>query len=111
MGAKMGREVASKTRDKAGDGTTTATVLAQCIFSEGIKLVEAGASPMELKRGIDAAVASVVAEVKKLATPSKDKSTIAQVGAISANGDTTIGTMLPDAMEQADKQGDITVKT
>ncbi|HEV3194341.1 MAG TPA: chaperonin GroEL, partial [Polyangiaceae bacterium] len=110
MGAQMVREVASKTSDKAGDGTTTATVLAQCIFSEGIKLVEAGASPMELKRGIDAAVASVVAEVKKLSTPSKDKATIAQVGSISANGDTTIGNMLADAMEKVGKEGVITVE-
>src|SRR5476651_2350807 len=80
MGAQMVREVASKTSDKAGDGTTTATVLAQAIFTEGLKLVEAGANPMDLKRGIDAAVARVVAEVKKLATPTKEKATIAQVG-------------------------------
>src|SRR5277367_2468226 len=83
MGAQMVREVASKTSDKAGDGTTTATVLAQSIFAEGIKLVEAGTNPMDLKRGIDAAVAVVVAEVKKLSTPTKDKNTIAQVGTIS----------------------------
>ena len=87
MGAQMVREVASKTSDKAGDGTTTATVLAQSIFSEGLKLVEAGTNPMALKRGIDAAVAAVVAAVKKLSTPTKDKATIAQVGTISANGD------------------------
>src|SRR5277367_1552725 len=83
MGAQMVREVASKTSDKAGDGTTTATVLAQAIFSQGLRLVEAGANPMDLKRGIDAAVAAVVAEVKKLSTPTKDKNTIAQVGTIS----------------------------
>src|SRR4029077_13493801 len=94
MGAQMVREVASRTSDKAGDGTTTATVLAQAIFVEGLKLVEAGANPMELKRGIDAAVACVVEEVKKLATPTKDKATIAQVGTVSANGDAAIGTML-----------------
>src|ERR1700690_2270391 len=90
MGAQMVREVASKTSDKAGDGTTTATVLAQAIFSEGLKLVEAGANPMGLKRGIDAAVGCGVAEGKKVATPTKDKTTIAQVGTISANGDTEI---------------------
>src|SRR5277367_5936104 len=83
MGAQMVREVASKTSDKAGDGTTTATVLAQSIYSEGLKMVEAGTNPMDLKRGIDAAVAAVVAEVKKLSTPTKDKNTIAQVGTIS----------------------------
>src|SRR6516162_3379865 len=110
MGAQMVREVASKTSDKAGDGTTTATVLAQSIFSEGLKLVEAGANPMELKRGIDAAVGVVVAEVKKQSTPTKDKTTIAQVGTISANGDETIGTMLADAMEKVGKEGVITVE-
>src|ERR1700751_5388610 len=86
MGAQMVREVASRTSDKAGDGTTTATVLAQAIFVEGLKLVEAGANPMGLKRGVDAAVQAVVAEVKKLAVPTKEKGTIAQVGTISANG-------------------------
>src|SRR5579863_3195668 len=110
MGAQMVREVASKTSDKAGDGTTTATVLAQSIFVEGLKLVEAGANPMEVKRGIDAAVARVVAEVKKLATPTKEKATIAQVGIVSANGDETIGTMLADAMEKVGKEGVITVE-
>src|ERR1700722_9694565 len=110
MGAQMVREVASKTSDKAGDGTTTATVLAQSIFSEGIKLVEAGADPMALKRGIDLAVAAVVAAVKAASTPTKDKGTIAQVGTISANGDTTIGTMLADAMEKVGKEGVITVE-
>src|SRR6202050_464796 len=82
MGAQMVKEVASKTSDNAGDGTTTATVLAQSIFAEGIKLVEAGTNPMDLKRGIDAAVVRVVEQVKKLAIPSKDKSTIEQVGTI-----------------------------
>src|SRR5215472_17181945 len=110
MGAQMVREVASRTSDKAGDGTTTATVLAQAIFVEGLKLVEAGANPMELKRGIDTAVVRVVEEVKKLATPTKDKATIGQVGTISANGDETIGTMLADAMEKVGKEGVITVE-
>ncbi|HEX8789607.1 MAG TPA: chaperonin GroEL [Polyangiaceae bacterium] len=110
MGAQMVREVASKTSDKAGDGTTTATVLAQSIFVEGLKLVEAGTNPMSLKRGIDAAVAAVVGEVKKLSTPTKEKATIAQVGTISANGDETIGTMLADAMEKVGKEGVITVE-
>ncbi len=110
MGAQMVREVASRTSDKAGDGTTTATVLAQSIFAEGLKLVEAGANPMGLKRGIDAAVASIVAEVKKLATPTKDKTTIAQVGTISANGDSAVGSMLADAMEKVGKEGVITVE-
>src|SRR5271165_5592896 len=110
MGAQMVREVASRTSDKAGDGTTTATVLAQSIFSEGLKLVEAGANPMGLKRGIEAAVALVVAEVKKISTPTKDKTTIAQVGTISANGDTAVGSMLADAMEKVGKEGVITVE-
>jgi chaperonin GroEL len=110
MGAQMVREVASKTSDKAGDGTTTATVLAQSIYTEGLKLVEAGANPMALKRGIDAAVARVVEEVKKLSTPTKDKATIAQVGTISANGDSAIGAMLADAMEKVGKEGVITVE-
>src|SRR5215472_474821 len=110
MGAQMVREVASKTSDKAGDGTTTATVLAQSIFTEGLKIVEAGANPMEVKRGIDAAVHRVVEEVKKLSKPTKDKATIAQVGTVSANGDETIGTMLADAMEKVGKEGVITVE-
>jgi chaperonin GroEL len=110
MGAQMVREVASKTSDKAGDGTTTATVLAQAIFNEGLKLVEAGANPMLLKKGIDAAVAVIVAEVKKQAVPTKDKATIAQVGTISANGDSDIGNMLAEAMEKVGKEGVITVE-
>src|ERR1700678_1175090 len=88
LGAQMVREVASKTSDKAGDGTTTATVLAQSLYVNGLRLVEAGHNPMDLKRGIDAAVAVIVAEIKKLATPTKDKEHIAQIGTISANGDT-----------------------
>src|SRR5579859_6892465 len=110
MGAQMVREVASKTSDKAGDGTTTATVLAQSMFTEGLKLVEAGTNPMDLKRGIDAAVAVVVAEIKKAAAPAKEKATITQVGTISANGDATVGTMLADAMEKVGKEGVITVE-
>ena len=110
MGAQMVREVASKTSDKAGDGTTTATVLAQAIYTQGLMLVEAGHNPMELKRGIDQAVQAVVAEVKKLATPTKDKEHISQVGTISANGDKTIGDMLASAMEKVGKEGVITVE-
>src|SRR5277367_6373733 len=103
MGAQMVREVASKTSDKAGDGTTTATVLAQSIYVNGLRLVEAGHNPMDLKRGIDAAVATIVAEIKKLATPTKDKEHIAQIGTISANGDTEIGNKLAEAMEKVGK--------
>src|ERR1700754_572464 len=91
MGAQMVREVASKTSDIAGDGTTTATVLAQAIFREGSKLVAAGHNPMEIKRGIDAAVEVLVAELKNMAKSTKDPNEIAQVGTISANGDTEIG--------------------
>src|SRR5690349_21870338 len=91
MGAQMVREVASKTNDDAGDGTTTATVLAQAIYREGAKIVAAGRNPMELKRGIDKAVDAVVDELKKLSTPTKGKEDIAQVGTISANGDTENG--------------------
>src|SRR5882757_7576512 len=91
MGAQMVKEVASKTSDVAGDGTTTATVLAQAIFREGAKLVAAGHNPMDLKRGIDKAVEVVVAELKKISKPIKDQKEIAQVGIISANGDETIG--------------------
>src|SRR5258708_2453914 len=110
MGAQMVREVASKTSDKAGDGTTTATVLAQALYTNGLKLVEAGHNPMDLKRGIDAAVEAIVGEIKKLATPTKDKEHIAQIGTISANGDTAIGNMLADAMEKVGKEGVITVE-
>jgi chaperonin GroEL len=110
MGAQMVKEVASKTSDVAGDGTTTATVLAQAIFREGAKLVAAGHNPMDIKRGIDKAVAAIVAELKKLAKPTKDKKEIAQVGTISANGDTTIGQIIADAMEKVGKEGVITVE-
>src|ERR1700733_3337828 len=109
MGAQMVREVASKTSDVAGDGTTTATVLAQSIFREGIKNVTAGANPMALKRGIDKAVAAVTEELKKLSKPVKGKM-IAQVGTISANSDDTIGTIIAEAMEKVGKDGVITVE-
>ena len=110
MGAQMLREVASKTSDVAGDGTTTATVLAQAIFREGVKNVTAGANPMDLKRGIDRAVEIVVEEVKKLSRPTKDKKEIAQVGTISANNDPTIGDLIAEAMEKVGKDGVITVE-
>jgi chaperonin GroEL len=110
MGAQMLREVASKTSDVAGDGTTTATVLAQAIFREGVKNVTAGGNPMDLKRGIDRAVEIVVEEVKKLSRPTKDKKEIAQVGTISANNDPTIGDLIAEAMEKVGKDGVITVE-
>src|SRR5205823_8813712 len=110
MGAQMVKEVASKTSDLAGDGTTTATVLAQAIFREGVKNVTAGANPMDLKRGIDRAVEVVVEEVKKLSRPTKDKKEIAQVGTISANNDPTIGDLIAEAMEKVGKDGVITVE-
>src|SRR6476659_7818253 len=110
MGAQMVKEVASKTSDVAGDGTTTATVLAQAIFREGCKLVAAGHNPMDIKRGIDKAVTSVVAELKKMSKPTKDQKEIAQVGTISANGDTTIGGIIADAMQKVGKEGVITVE-
>jgi chaperonin GroEL len=110
MGAQMVKEVASKTSDVAGDGTTTATVLAQSIYNEGAKLVAAGLNPMDLKRGIDAAVAAVIDEVKKMSTPTKGKEDIAQVGTISANGDTEIGEMIAEAMKKVGKEGVITVE-
>ncbi|HEX4478129.1 MAG TPA: chaperonin GroEL [Polyangiaceae bacterium] len=110
MGAQMVREVASKTSDVAGDGTTTATVLAQAIYREGAKLVAAGHNPMEIKRGIDKAVVAVVEAVKKAAKPTKDRNEIAQVGSISANGDAAIGLLLADAMEKVGKEGVITVE-
>jgi chaperonin GroEL len=109
LGARMVREVASKTSDVAGDGTTTATVLAQCLFREGIKNVTAGANPMELKKGIEKAVALVVDELKKLSKPVKGKM-IAQVGTISANSDETIGGIIAEAMEKVGKDGVITVE-
>ncbi|MDX2010133.1 MAG: chaperonin GroEL [Myxococcaceae bacterium] len=110
MGAQMVKEVASKTSDIAGDGTTTATVLAQAIFREGAKLVAAGHNPMEIKRGIDKAVTTIVAELKKLAKPTQGKKDIAQVGTISANGDTTIGNIIAEAMDKVGKEGVITVE-
>src|SRR5437867_1160183 len=109
MGAQMVKEVASKTSDVAGDGTTTATILAQAIYREGSKNVTAGANPMELKRGIEKAVAAVTAELKKLSKPVKGKM-IAQVGTISANNDETIGSIIAEAMEKVGKDGVITVE-
>jgi chaperonin GroEL len=109
MGAQMVKEVASKTSDVAGDGTTTATVLAQAIFREGVKTVAAGANPMALKRGIDKAVERATAEIKKMAKPVKGDM-IAQVGTISANGDATIGELIAQAMEKVGKDGVITVE-
>jgi len=110
MGAQMVREVASKTSDTAGDGTTTATILAQSIFREGVKAVAAGANPMALKRGIEKAVEVIVNEVKKLSKDVKDNETIAQVGTISANGDTDIGNTIAEAMKKVGKDGVITVE-
>ena len=110
MGAQMVKEVASKTSDVAGDGTTTATVLARSIFTEGIKMVAAGHDPMSLKRGIDCAVTAVTAELKNLSKPTKDRREIAQVGTISANNDSTIGDIIADAMEKVGKEGVITVE-
>ncbi len=110
MGAQMVREVASKTSDVAGDGTTTATILAQSIFREGVKSVAAGANPMALKRGIEKAVALVTEEVKKLSKPVTTEDKIAQVGTISANGDTTIGDTIAQAMKKVGKDGVITVE-
>jgi chaperonin GroEL len=110
MGAQMVKEVASKTSDVAGDGTTTATVLAQSIYREGSKLVAAGHNPMEIKRGIDKAVETIIAELKKLSKPTKDHKEIAQVGIISANGDATIGNIIAEAMQKVGKEGVITVE-
>src|SRR6266566_2815808 len=111
MGAQMVKEVATKTSDLAGDGTTTATVLAQAIFREGLKSVTAGSNPMSLKRGIDRAVETVVEELKKISVPtSGNKKDIAQVGAISANNDPEIGKLIADAMEKVGKDGVITVE-
>ena len=110
MGARMVNEVASKTSDVAGDGTTTATVLAEAIFSEGLKSLSAGANPMALKRGIDKAVEVVIEELRKLSTPVNERSQIAQVASISANNDSVIGELLADAMEKVGKEGVITVE-
>ncbi len=110
MGAQMVKEVASKTSDTAGDGTTTATVLAQAIYREGSKVVAAGANPMDVKRGIDLAVEEVVKELKKLSKPTKDQKEISQVGTISANNDETIGNIIAEAMNKVGKEGVITVE-
>jgi chaperonin GroEL len=110
MGAQMVKEVASNTSDEAGDGTTTATVLAQAIIREGLKSVAAGANPMDLKRGIDQAVAAATEELKKLSKPCKDPKAIAQVGTISANSDESIGKTIADAMAKVGKEGVITVE-
>src|SRR6266700_1213232 len=110
MGAQMVKEVATKTSDIAGDGTTTATVLAQAIFREGLKSVTAGANPMSLKRGIEKAVEAVVEELKKISMPTKGRKEIAQVGTISANGDREIGDKIADAMDKVGKDGVITVE-
>jgi len=110
MGAQMVKEVASKTSDVAGDGTTTATVLAQAIYREGSKVVSAGSNPMEVKRGIDTAVDVVVEELKKLSKPTKDQMEISQVGSISANNDETIGRIIAEAMNKVGKEGVITVE-
>jgi chaperonin GroEL len=110
MGAQMVKEVASKTSDTAGDGTTTATVLAQAIYREGSKVVAAGANPMDVKRGIDLAVEEVIKELKKLSKPTKDPKEISQVGTISANNDETIGNIIAEAMNKVGKEGVITVE-
>ena len=110
MGAQMVKEVASKTSDVAGDGTTTATLLAQSIYREGSKLVAAGSNPMAIKRGIEKAVEQVVEELKKISKPTKDHKEIAQVGTISANNDSTIGNIIAEAMEKVGKEGVITVE-
>jgi len=110
MGAQMVKEVASKTSDIAGDGTTTATVLSRAIFGEGLKLVAAGHDPMSIKRGIDKAVAKVTEELKALSKPTRDRDEIAQVGTISANNDKTIGDILAEAMDKVGKEGVITVE-
>ncbi|WP_049007265.1 chaperonin GroEL [Enterobacter cloacae] len=110
MGAQMVKEVASKANDAAGDGTTTATVLAQAIITEGLKAVAAGMNPMDLKRGIDKAVASAVEELKTLSVPCSDSKAIAQVGTISANSDETVGKLIAEAMDKVGKEGVITVE-
>jgi len=110
LGAQMLREVASKTSDVAGDGTTTATVLAQAIYSVGQKLVAAGANPMSIKRGIDKGVQAVVEKLKSISKPTRDRSEIAQVGTISANGDEMVGNLISEAMEKVGKEGVITVE-
>ncbi|MEZ0473005.1 TCP-1/cpn60 chaperonin family protein, partial [Luteimonas sp. C3_2_a3] len=108
MGAQMVKEVASKTSDNAGDGTTTATVLAQAMIREGMKAVAAGMNPMDLKRGIDKAVISAVEQLKTISKPTADDKAIAQVGTISANSDESVGTIIADAMKKVGKEGVIT---
>src|SRR3954468_16191896 len=110
MGAQLVKEVASKTSDVAGDGTTTATVLAQAIVTEGMKFVAAGMNPMDLKRGIDKAVTTAVEELKKISKPCTTSKEIAQVGSISANGDADIGKIIAEAMDKVGKEGVITVE-
>jgi chaperonin GroEL len=110
MGAQLVREVASKTSDIAGDGTTTATILAQTIFREGVKSVAAGANPMALKRGIESAVEAIVQELKKISSPVENSDKIAQVGTISSNGDLSIGKTIAEAMQKVGKNGVITVE-
>ncbi|MFQ5438502.1 MAG: chaperonin GroEL, partial [Paracoccaceae bacterium] len=110
MGAQMVKEVASRTNDEAGDGTTTATVLAQAIVREGLKSVAAGMNPMDLKRGIDVAVAEVVSNIKSSSREVKDSAEVAQVGAIAANGETEIGDQIADAMQKVGNEGVITVE-
>jgi chaperonin GroEL len=110
MGAQLVKEVASKTSDVAGDGTTTATVLAQAIFTEGLKAIASGANPMDLKRGIDRAVSVVVEEIKKLSIPVSGRREIEQVATVSANNDQNIGKIIADAMEAVGKDGVITVE-
>jgi chaperonin GroEL len=110
MGAQLVKDVASRANDDAGDGTTTATVLAQAIVNEGLKAVAAGMNPMDLKRGIDKATIAIVAELKKLSKPCTDTKAIAQVGTISANSDNSIGDIIAEAMEKVTKDGVITVE-
>jgi chaperonin GroEL len=110
MGAQMVKEVASKTSDVAGDGTTTATVLAQAIYREGVKLVSAGVNPMDLKRGIEAAVSAISVELDNISKPTNSHTDVAQVGTISANGDSTIGDIIAEAMEKVGQDGVITVE-
>ena len=110
MGAQMVKEVASKTNDEAGDGTTTATILAQAIYREGAKLVSAGHNPMAIKRGIDKAVGIINDELKNMAKPVKGTNEVAQVGSISANNDKEIGEMLANAMDKVGREGVITMK-
>ena len=110
MGAQMVKEVASQTSDIAGDGTTTATVLAQAVLREGLKSVAAGMNPMDLKRGIDKATAAIIEQLQKISKPCKDDTSIAQVGSISANSDTEVGEIISEAMKKVGKEGVITVE-